>query len=192
MIIGLTGGIASGKSTVSDYFKLKGYKVYDADLIAKEITKTSEVERELIFNFGEKILDKNLKIDRKKLKELVFSDRKKLEILNEIVHPKVYNFFKNIYLKNNNKKEVVIFDIPLLFESGMEKICDRIILITANKETKIKRIIERDSISREFAEKIISSQMPDEEKIKKSDIIIQNDGTLEELIKKIERFCESL
>lgn len=192
MIVGLTGGIASGKSTVSNYLKTKNYKIFDADLIAKEISQKKEVEEEIVSNFGVSILDENTnKIDRKKLKKAVFEDEKKLNILNSIIHPKVYSFFENIKIRNK-KEEVIIFDVPLLFESGMDKFCDKIVLVSSDDKIKIARMIKRDMIDEKLAEKIISVQMSDVEKIKKADIVIENNGSLEELFSKIERFCENL
>ncbi|MCI5724640.1 MULTISPECIES: dephospho-CoA kinase [Fusobacterium] len=192
MIVGLTGGIASGKSTVSNYLKNKNYKIFDADLIAKEISQKKEVEEEIVSNFGVSILDESTnKIDRKKLKKAVFEDEKKLNILNSIIHPKVYSFFENIKIRSK-KEEVIIFDVPLLFESGMDKLCDKIVLVSSDDKIKIARMIKRDMIDEKLAEKIISVQMSDVEKIKKADIVIENNGSLEELFSKIERFCENL
>ncbi|MDO4690858.1 MAG: dephospho-CoA kinase [Fusobacterium sp.] len=188
MIIGLTGGIASGKTTVSKILKTKGFLIYDADEIAREISKEEEVKKELISYFGEQILDKASNIDRKKLKDIVFKDKEKLEELNRIIHPRVYVFFKSIREKNDYKKTIV-FDVPLLFESGIDKLCDKILLVLANRELKIKRIIKRDGISKELAEKIIGSQMSDDEKIKKADIIIKNNDSIEDLKEQVERFC---
>lgn len=190
MIIGLTGGIASGKTTVSNFFKEKGFLVFDADKIAKDISEQKEVVEEIILHFGKEILDENLKIDRKKLKNIIFKDKKKLETLNKIIHPKVYSFYEDIKKDKNLKK--VVFDVPLLFESGIDKLCDRVLLVVANREIKIDRIMKRDNISQELAEKIIDSQMSDEEKIKKADIVIENNEDIEKLLIKIERFCEFL
>lgn len=188
MIIGLTGGIASGKTTVSKILKTKGFLIYDADEIAREISKEEEVKKELISYFGEQILDKASNIDRKKLKDIVFKDKEKLEELNRIIHPRVYVFFKSIRERNDYKKTIV-FDVPLLFESGIDKLCDKILLVLADRELKIKRIIKRDGISKELAEKIIGSQMSDDEKIKKADIIIENNDSIEDLKEQVERFC---
>jgi len=127
MIIGLTGGIASGKSTVSKYLAEKGFKVYDADKIAKDISEKKLVQEEIIATFGDKILEENRNIDRKKLKEIVFEDKEKLKQLNAIIHPKVIDFYKK--LKEKNTDEIIIFDVPLLFESGIEKFCDKILAV---------------------------------------------------------------
>ena len=187
MIIGLTGGIASGKSTVSKYLAEKGFKVYDADKIAKDISEKKSVQEEIISTFGNKILDKNGNIDRKKLKEIVFENKEKLEKLNGIIHPKVYK-----ELKERNTDEVIIFDVPLLFESGIDKFCDKILVVISDYEVQLNRIIERDKINRELAEKIIRSQLSNEERIKKADVVIENNSNLEDLFKKVERFCETI
>ena len=190
MIIGLTGGIASGKSTVSKYLVEKGFKVYDADKIAKDISEKKSVQEEIILTFGNKILDKNGNIDRKKLKEIVFENKEKLEKLNGIIHPKVIDFYKELKEKNTDK--VIIFDVPLLFESGIDKFCNKILVIISDYEVQLNRIIERDKINRELAEKIIRSQLSNEERIKKADVVIENNSNLEDLFKKVERFCETI
>ena len=190
MIIGLTGGIASGKSTVSKYLAEKGFKVYDADKIAKDISEKKLVQEEIIATFGDKILEENRNIDRKKLKEIVFEDKEKLKQLNAIIHPKVIDFYKK--LKEKNTDEIIIFDVPLLFESGIEKFCDKILVVISDYEIQLNRIVERDKIDRDLAEKIIKSQLSNEERIKKADVVIENNSSLEDLFEKVERFCETI
>ena len=190
MIIGLTGGIASGKSTVWKYLAEKGFKVYDADKIAKDISGKKSVQKEIILTFGDKILDENGNIDRKKLKEIVFENKEKLKQLNAIIHPKVIDFYKE--LKEKNTDEVIIFDVPLLFESGIDKFCDKILVVISDYEIQLNRIVERDKIDRELAEKIIKSQLSNEERIKKADVVIENNSSLEDLFEKVERFCERI
>lgn len=184
MIVGLTGGIASGKSTVSSLFKEFGIKIVDADLTAKKISERAEVIDEIVKVFGREILSDEGNIDRAKLKEIVFSDKSKLSQLNGIIHPKVREEFKKIK-ENASKNDIIIFDVPLLFETGMDKICDTVVLVYVNREMQIKRMLERDGISRELAEKIIDAQMSLEEKINKSEIHIENNGTLDELREKV-------
>ena len=190
MIIGLTGGIASGKSTVSKYLAEKGFKVYDADKIAKDISGKKSVQKDIITTFSNKILDENGNIDRKKLKEIVFENKEKLKQLNAIIHPKVIDFYKE--LKEKNTDEIIFFDVPLLFESGIDKFCDKILVVISDYEIQINRIVERDRIDRELAEKIIKSQLSNEERIKKADIVIENNSSLEDLFEKVERFCEGI
>ena len=190
MIIGLTGGIASGKSTVSKYLAEKGFKVYDADRIAKDISEKKSVQEEIISTFGNKILDKNGNVDRKKLKEIVFENKEKLKQLNAIIHPKVIDFYKG--LKEKNTDEIIIFDVPLLFESGIDRFCDKILVVISDYEIQLNRIVERDKIDRELASKIIKSQLSNEERIKKADVVIENNSSLEDLFEKVERFCETI
>ena len=190
MIIGLTGGIASGKSTVSKYLAEKGFNIYDADKIAKDISEKKSVQEEIISTFGNKILDKNGNIDRKKLKEIVFENKEKLEKLNGIIHPKVIDFYKE--LKKQNTDEIIIFDVPLLFESEIDKFCDKILVVISDYEIQLNRIVERDKIDRDLAEKIIKSQLSNEERIKKADVVIENNSSLEDLFEKVERFCEGI
>ena len=190
MIVGLTGGIASGKSTVSKYLSEKGFKVYDADKIAKDISEKKLVQEEIILNFGNKILTEEGKVDRKKLKEIVFADKDKLKKLNAIIHPKVIDFYRE--LKEKNTDETIIFDVPLLFESGIDKFCDKILVVISDYDVQLNRIIERDNIDKELASKIIKSQISNEERIKKADIVIENNTSLEELYEKVERFCEKI
>lgn len=191
MIIGLTGGIASGKSTVSKIVKELGAIIVDADIKAKEISEREDVVAEAKNIFGKDIIDNNGKIDRVKLKEIVFSNKEKLKELNNLIHPKVVNEFKKIK-ESSNKNDIIIFDVPLLFETGMDKMCEKIILVFVDKDIQIKRMIERDNIDRELAEKIINSQMSLEEKLKKSQIHIKNNGTLEDLKKKAENIYREL
>jgi len=190
MIVGLTGGIASGKSTVSKYLTEKGFKVYDADKIAKDISEKKLVQEEIILNFGDKILTEDGKVDRKKLKEIVFADKDKLKKLNAIIHPKVIDFYRE--LKEKNTDETIIFDVPLLFESGIDRFCDKILVVISDYDVQLNRIVERDNIDKELASKIIKSQISNEERIKKADIVIENNTSLEELYEKVERFCEKI
>ena len=136
MIIGLTGGIASGKSTVSKYLAEKGFKVYDADKIAKDISEKKSVQEEIILTFGDKILDENGNIDRKKLKEVVFKNKEKLKQLNTIVHPKVIDFYKE--LKEQNTDEIITkilsqnLSNPLSNNNGTSKIITSSVFFSFN------------------------------------------------------------
>lgn len=191
MIAGLTGGIASGKSTVSSIFRSFGVEIADADITAKKISEREDVIQEIEKIFGKDVLSAEGQIDRVKLKEVVFSDKNKLVQLNNIIHPKVMEEFKKIK-ENTPKNDIIIFDIPLLFEAGMDKMCDTVILVYADRETQIERIKARDGVSRELAEKIIDAQMSLEDKKEKSDIHIENNGTQEELKKKVEDIYRKL
>ncbi|WP_027308206.1 dephospho-CoA kinase [Caloramator sp. ALD01] len=179
-IIGLTGGIASGKSTVSNYLILKGLDVIDADLISREIYQIGEKAYKIVVDvFGKGILNEDLTINRKKLGQIVFSNNEQLKKLNEITHPIIFEKIKKrVYEINKMNKRVCIIDAALLFESNWYNICDIKWLVYVDKITQIKRLIERDKISEEDAVKRISVQMPIEEKIKLADFIINNSGDL--------------
>lgn len=186
-VIGLTGSIATGKSQVSKYLKDKGIKVVDADLIARDLVDIPIVKDEIKKVFGENIyINENL--DRKKLAEIVFSSDKKRNILNDIVHPHIY---KIILEEIKNSKDLVFVDIPLFFEN--EKVnekfglkFDEIWLVYVDRETQIERLMKRDGISRDYAEKKINSQISVEEKRKKADVIIDNRFTVEETFMQVE------
>jgi len=185
MIIGLTGGIASGKSTVSKILSKMGIIVVDADIVAREVMESKEVIKRISDEFGENILDKKGKLDRSKLREVVFSSKKSVGKLNSIVHPTVIERFENERKKSIITGEMLVFDIPLLFETKMEDLCDKVIVVYVDIETQIKRVMERDGSKRETAINIIKNQMPLSEKLERADIKIKNDGTIEELEKKI-------
>ena len=180
MIVGLTGGIASGKSTVSNYFREFGAEVLDADVVAKELSEKEENVAKIIEIFGNEILDENGNISRKKMRERAFLEKDKLKQLNELLHPQVIEVFKN-KKENTKEDEIVIFDIPLLFEAGMENLCDTVIVVYISKRVQLERMMKRDRHGIDLAERIIESQMSMSDKIDKADIIINNNFTLEDL-----------
>lgn len=184
MIIGLTGGIASGKSTVSSILKEKEFKIYDADIIAKEIMKKKEVIHSLIEIFGDEVY-KNGSLNREYIKKIVFNNKEKLNELNNLVHTEVFNYYKKIKSKVK-KEDKVIFDIPLLFETKMDTLCDMTIVVAIDLDKQIERVMKRDNISKELAIKIINSQMSLKDKIKRADIVLENNGTLDELKQNID------
>lgn len=192
MILGLTGGIASGKSSVSNIFKEIGIKIIDADIIAKEISERKNVKNLIVKKISNQILDFNGNIDRLKLKKIVFQDKDKLNTLNDIIHPLVIKELENIKKFNEGSNEIIVFDIPLLFEAKLEYLCDKILLIYTDFNTQVERIARRDLISKELAQKIILSQMPLKEKMTKANFFIENSSTLESLKNKIIVFLKNL
>jgi dephospho-CoA kinase len=173
--IGITGGIGSGKTIISEIFKSLGIPVFSADLQGRALMESDEeVIRCIKKEFGEELYDQRLQLNRKKLAGMVFSDNERLKALNAIVHPAVGKSFNN-WIKLNQGKKFVLKESAILFETGLNKELDQIITVYAPKELRITRVMKRDQLSREEIEKRISSQMPDEEKIKLSDYIIFND-----------------
>lgn len=191
MIVGLTGGIASGKSTVSNLFRKYGIEIVDADKVAKEVSEKKESIEKISNIFGKDILDSDGKIIREKLREKAFKNRELLQELNKIIHPQVMEYFKR-KKEENSKDEILIFDIPLLYEAKMEYLCDKIIVVGVDVQKQIRRVVARDGSSENLAKKIIFNQMPLDEKIKKADIVIMNDGTLDELEEKVMKIYREL
>jgi len=170
--IGLTGGIGSGKTTIANFFKSQGVPLYIADDEAKAILFTPTAIEEVKKAFGEEILTDGLP-DKAKLASLVFSDPDKLKILNEIIHPKVRMHFKE-WMEKHKDEKFVIREAAILFESGSYKDCDKIILVTAPIEVRIKRVMDRDNTTREKVLERMNAQWNDEKKAALSDYIINN------------------
>ncbi|WP_432749169.1 dephospho-CoA kinase [Pediococcus pentosaceus] len=179
VIVGLTGGIAMGKTTISQFLKSKVIPVVDADQIAHEILTVDEVKVKLMDTFGESILDKNQNIDRRKLGPIVFNDQRQLEKLNIIVQPYIRTEIVR-QLDNFSASKVVVLDAPVLFEQGYEKMVDYLMVIKTSAQIQVERLMQRDSLNEIDAQKRIQAQMPIEEKVKKADIVIDTSGTIEE------------
>ncbi|RZJ70209.1 dephospho-CoA kinase [Flavobacterium sp.] len=171
-IIGLTGGIGSGKSTVAKIFEEFGVPVYYADDAAKEVMKTPQMIARLKTAFGDRIFIGD-ELDRKQLSDIVFSDKSKLELLNSIVHPAVKEHFKD-WLKVFPDFPFVIREAAILFESGSYKDCDKIIAVTAPSEVKIERVMKRDNVTRDAVVERMESQWSDDKKLALSDFAIEN------------------
>ncbi len=171
-IIGLTGGIGSGKTTIANYFKSLGIPVYIADDAAKEVMKFPEIIAALKTTFGEEIFNANI-LNSEKLSKIVFNNPEKLNLLNKIVHPAVKKHFDN-WLLSHEEEPFIIKEAAILFESGSYKYCDKIITVIAPLETRIERVVKRDKTTREAVLKRINSQWSDEQKVSKSDFVINN------------------
>lgn len=189
-IIGLTGGIGSGKTTVAKYFASKGIPVYIADEAAKDIMNDKIVVQEVQSIFSENVILDNGLLDRNTIRELVFKDKSKLELLNKIIHPKVKSDFEN-WLKQHKKATFVIKEVAILFETNGQKYCDATILVTAPLETRIKRVLERDTTTRENILQIINNQLPEDEKIKLATYVIANEN-LNITYKSVDKLIEIL
>jgi dephospho-CoA kinase len=171
-IIGLTGGIGSGKTTIANHFQAAGIPVYIADDEARKIMQSPEIIEEIKKTFGNAIFE-NTVLNRNKLSQIVFGDPEKLKLLNAIIHPAVKKHFQNWILKYENTP-YVIYEAAILFESGSFKNCDFIITVTAPLESRIQRVILRDKTTREQVLKRINAQWNDEQRMAKSDFVIEN------------------
>ncbi|MGL5950338.1 MAG: dephospho-CoA kinase, partial [Cetobacterium sp.] len=175
MILGLTGGIGSGKSTVSKIFLSMGLKIFDADLIAKNILESDITKEEIKKKLGKEFINlKNNLVNKELLKIEVFNKPEKLKILNSIIHPKVLKIYKELSLKYFQSSEIVIFDVPLLFEVNLEKYCNKVIVVDIKPDLQIERIKKRDLITEELINKIVSNQISRDERNLRADIIIEN------------------
>ncbi|MDD3049554.1 MAG: dephospho-CoA kinase [Candidatus Cloacimonetes bacterium] len=176
VLIGITGGIASGKSVVSDWFKRKGYLVIFADKISHELLNNKDLIHHLRFSFGDNILQKNGCVDRRKLADIVFTDKNNLMKLNKIMHPVIIDEINNRI--TNSPEKIIFLEIPLLFEINIERYFDCIIYIFCPEMIRIKRLMKRNNYTKKEAILRIASQMSDQDKMNRSDIILYNDKDL--------------
>ncbi len=174
--IGLTGGIGSGKSTIARIFNLLGIPIYDSDTEAKKLYTTDKILKDLVVkSFGSKAYRNNGEINKKFLRDHVFTDSAKLNLLNRLVHPRVKINFEN-WLTKNSGVPVIIKEAAILFESGASKQVDKIIVVTAPDELRIKRVTDRDKIDREAVLLRMKNQWPQHELINHADFVIDNSG----------------
>ena len=174
LIIGLTGGIASGKSTVCKFFSDLSIPIIDADKISHNLTKKNGLAYpEIIEHFGKEITEENGDIDRRKLSAIIFSNKREKEKLESIIHPKVLDIIKTeLAIKEGEYK---IIEVPLLIESGFHNFTDRILVVDCSTETQIDRLIERDGITKEHARNILDNQIDREKRLEFATEIVTNE-----------------
>ena len=191
-IIGLTGGIASGKSTVSNWLISQGYPVIDADIAARRVVEPGmPALREITEAFGRDILLEDGTLDRKKLGAIIFSDEEKRQTLNAIVHPAVREWMRQETERAFSEgASVVIMDIPLLFESKLTHMVEETVLVYVSMETQLKRLMDRDGYSEADALARIHAQMPIDDKRKLADYIIDNNGPVSETIEQVKEIMK--
>lgn len=171
-VIGLTGGIGSGKTTIANFFKEKGVPVYIADDEAKKVMQSIEIIDQIKSVFGETLFENNV-LNRAKLAETVFNNADKLAQLNAIVHPAVKKDFEN-WLQQHKNDQYVVYEAAILFESGRYKECDYIVTVTAPIEVRIERVMKRDNTTREQVLSRMKMQWNDEKRISLSNFVINN------------------
>ena len=188
-VIGITGGIGSGKSTVSDIIKKNNFPVIDCDEISRELTqKDNTVLDEIRRCFGTSVFDDNGNLLRQDLANIVFSDSSKKESLEDIVVTRIFEIVRDDLSKHRSLGTKLVFiDAPLLIETGLNRLCDICVLVTADIETRINRVEKRDGISRDRVLERISNQMPESEKKAVADELIDNSGSIEYLNNSVER-----
>lgn len=196
-ILGLTGGIASGKSTVSTYLAQKGALIVDADLIARQVVaKKSSGLKQIVAKFGEEILTASGELDRKKLGKLVFSNKELLKALTDITGPLIRaEILREIQAAKKAQVKLVVLDIPLLFETGYQTLCDKVMVVTIPSKLQLERVMKRDNLSAAEARKRIANQLPASKRNELADVLIDNSKsvaeTYQQVLKwlKIEALC---
>jgi dephospho-CoA kinase len=195
LIVGLTGGVASGKTTVSRVLKERGAYIIDADQIARELVRPhTPAWKKLVKAFGRDILREDGSIHRKKLAEKVFADLRQRRLLNQILHPGIRKEMERRAkeIGQQDPEAVVVIDAPLLVELGDHRKMDKLIVVTSTQTQQIKRLKERDGIGPEKALRIVSSQMSVEDKVKLADFVIRNEGSFQETKKKTREVFQEL
>jgi len=195
LVVGLTGGVASGKTTVSQILREEGAYLINADEIARQLVEPhAPTWHELRKVFGNEFFDENGSIQRRKLASRVFSDPEQRSLLNNILHPQIKSELKRRIheIAEKDPDAVIIIDAPLLVETGNHREMDKVIVIASNETQQIQRLVRRSGLSEEEARRIFASQMPFEEKMKVADFIIPNEGPLEETTKKAKEVFQEL
>ncbi|MBF0225712.1 MAG: dephospho-CoA kinase [Desulfobacterales bacterium] len=181
-LIAVTGGAASGKTTVCKLFQELGIKTINSDILAREaVIKDSPAYKDIVNHFGENILFENGDINRSELRKIIVQDENARKKLEYIVHPHIFSLMAEKITEISKTANVTIVEVPLLFETGLEKYFNEVILVLVDNKTKIKRLTARDNVSEKDAASLLTAQMSDDEKIKKSNFIIYNDGSVENL-----------
>ena len=191
IVIGVTGGFGSGKSTVARALAAYGARVIDADKIARSLLRPgSGIYQKVIAVFGAESIGRAREIDRAALAKIVFSDKKLLQKLNGIVHPEAIRMIKTKI--NSQKKGVIVLDAPLLLEAGLKKMVDQLIVVVASEDTQVQRLLKKTSLAKADILKRIKSQIPLRAKARSADFIIDNNGTIAETRKQVKEIVTKL
>jgi len=194
IVVGLTGGIATGKSTVAQMFKRCGAIVIDADHLAREVVRPGKPAwREIVNAFGKAVLNADGSLNRQALGAIVFNNRRKLRRLEHIIHPRVAREQQRIArrIAARSPHAVMVYEVPLLFESGAHRRVDRIIVVTADRETQIARLKRRNGMTRAEALRRIKAQMPLAEKVRRADVVLDGRKDKRVVRKEIRRLTRS-
>jgi dephospho-CoA kinase len=194
LVVGLTGGIASGKSTVSALLKERCYMVLDADEFARDVAKPHTAGWQEIWEvFGEEYFHPDGSLDRSRLAETIFRDATARHRLNEIIHPKVLALIESRIQESRNRGEsLVIVDVPLLFEVGWDKQVDKVVVVYVKPEIQLARLLERDNLTLEEAQNRIAAQLPLSLKAQQADYVIDNSGSLEDTSRQVDMIMDTL
>ena len=177
--IGITGGISTGKSTFSNCLCeiLSGAKFFDADKAAHDLVELPEVKQRIRAEFGSSVFSRDGDLNREKLRTIIFGEATRKSALEQILHPRIRRQWRNEAKRHRNSPDFFIADIPLLYETGGETLCDRVVVVACSQKVQLARLRERMSLKDTEAERMIRSQMPLEEKIARADHVVWNDGS---------------
>lgn len=191
--VGITGGTGSGKSSVCNYLTKKGLQVIDSDAIARKLLDRDTVTYDLVVShFGEKILKANGEINRQLLSSIVFGSSDELNFLQNVVTNETVEIVKELLEKSSPEMKIIFLDAPLLFETGLDQDVDIVWFVLASQEKRLKRLSKRDGIPVFEIEKRMSAQMPEEQKEMLADIVIENEGSLDDLYSKVDKLLLQL
>lgn len=179
-VIGVTGGIASGKSLVSAYLIAHGFPIVDADIVAREVVAPDSIGlKKVAATFGNEIVDTKGNLDRKRLAKIVFADDSQLKLLNDILQPLIrQQIQKELQQFITQGQEYIFLVAPLLFEENYQSMCDEIMVVTVTLQTQLQRLMSRDQLNEQQARRRIAAQWPLSRKIALADVVIDNDGTI--------------
>ena len=191
MVIGLTGGIATGKTTVSNYLKELGYSIIDADVIARQVVEPGTKGLRMITDtFGEKVLTSDGLLDRQHLAQLVFTSSEQLQQLNRILQPIIRERIQEPI--STSKDPVVVIDVPLLYEQHYEDLCDVVMVVSAQPQQQLERLMNRNHLTMDEAKNRVTSQMPLSSKERLADVVIDNNGSVEETRQQVKRWLNQV
>ena len=191
MVIGLTGGIATGKTTVSNYLKELGYSIIDADVIARQVVEPGTKGLRMITDtFGEKVLTSDGLLDRQHLAQLVFTSFEQLQQLNRILQPIIRERIQEPI--STSKDPVVVIDVPLLYEQHYEDLCDVVMVVSAQPQQQLERLMNRNHLTMDEAKNRVASQMPLSSKERLADVVIDNNGSVEETRQQVKKWLNQV
>ncbi|MGD9384524.1 MAG: dephospho-CoA kinase [Desulfobacterales bacterium] len=190
--VAVTGGAGSGKSSVCNRLKELGITIISSDALAREAVAPGSTAHEKILNyFGEKVVLSSGKLNRQMLRRIILNDGAARLSLERFIHPEISKLMqRKMAQAERNGVRVVAVEVPLLFELGMEKQFDLIVVVSADPKVRVKRLMDRDKVSREDAEELLNVQMPDQEKVKRGGFVLSNNGSAKQLISSVDRFYE--
>ena len=194
-MIGLTGGIATGKSIVASVFREMGAIILDADVIARVVVLPHQPAwKDIVEFFGPEVVNEDQSLNRAKIGEIVYNNPDSLKELNSITHPRIMQYYKDELhrIKIEQPDAIVVLEVPLLYETNMDRLCQQVVVVYVDHETQIKRLMKRDNISYADAIKRVEAQMPMDEKVRRADFVIDNRSSMEETKEKATKYYNEI